>query len=136
MNRSISCINLVVPVMSRSTIVYIRMLPAIIRKILQIRILLLLSYISSNACDCPIRTFTEVYTQSDFVAEIRITKNYDDEGEQELYKAEIQNINSYKGDSVNAIYEGGKSDGKMGSSCSIYIHENTELIAYANSDGD
>ena len=91
---------------------------------------------SANACDCSIRYFTEMYSQSDFVAEIRITKNFDNEGEQELYKSEIQILNLYKGDSINSIYVEGRSDGKMGSSCSIFIRANTELIAYVNKNGN
>ena len=107
-------------------------IPPIMKKISQATILLLLSYNLASACECPIITFTERFTRSDFVAEIRITKNFDNEGEEELYKSDIQILNLYKGDSINSIYVAGRSDGEMGSSCSIYIRENTVLFAYAN----
>ncbi len=76
--------------------------------------------------------------RSEFVAEVKITKVYENEGEEEIYKSDIEILNLYKGDPLKSIYVAGRSDGKMGSSCAIRIHENTELIAYGhkNKDGE
>lgn len=74
--------------------------------------------------------FTEKFSIADFVAEIKITKVYENDGEEELYKSDIQILNLYKGDRLNSIYIAGRSDKRMGSSCSIFIPEGTELIAY------
>ena len=89
------------------------------------------------ACVCMPPKFTEKYTASDFVAKARIIKVYKNESDEELYKADILIHALYKGVSIKSIYVEGRSDGKRGSSCAIFIPENTELIIYAkNSDGN
>mgnify|MGYP001287154102 CR=1 FL=1 len=89
------------------------------------------------ACDCVISNFTQKFMRSDFVAEIKITKLYENEGSDEIYKSNIEILNLYKGDSLKSIYVAGRSDEKMGSSCAIKIPKETELIAYGykNKDG-
>ena len=105
------------------------------KKILQI--IIFFSITISSACDCVISNFTEKYSHADFVAEIKITKTYPNQGNKELYKSDIQILNLFKGDSLNSIYVVGRSDENMGSSCDIYIPEETQLLAYAykNEDG-
>lgn len=87
--------------------------------------------INSLACVCMLQKFAEKYTESDFVARARIIKAYKNEGEEELYKADILIYDLYKGHKIKSIYVEGRSDGKRGSSCAIFIPENTELIIYA-----
>lgn len=90
-------------------------------------------FLSANsfACVCIPPKFTEKYTGSDFVARAKIITVYKNESEDELYKADILIYDLYKGPSIKSIYIEGRSDGKRGSSCSIFIPENTELIIYA-----
>src|SRR5690606_10727639 len=42
----------------------------------------------------------------------------------------------FKGEKQTSIYVAGRSDGNMGSSCAIFIPENTELIIYAQKNED
>ena len=88
------------------------------------------------ACTCMPRKFAEKYVQSDFVAVAKIIKVYQNEGEEELYKADILIRDLFKGENLKSIYIEGRSDGKKGSSCSIFIPENTELIIYAIKNGN
>lgn len=85
----------------------------------------------SFACGCIPQKFTEKYTDSDFIAKAKIIKVYKNESEEEIYKADILIYNLYKGHTIKSIYIEGRSDGKRGSSCAIFIPENTELIIYA-----
>lgn len=88
------------------------------------------------ACTCDDPKITEKYIQSDFVAKAKIIKNYNNKGSRELYKADIEILELYKGNTLASIYVAGRSDGKMGSSCAIFIPENTELILYASKNKD
>jgi hypothetical protein len=99
------------------------------KNILQITMFLL--SIGVFACDCDPPSITEKFTKSDFVAKARIIKNYKNESSKELYKSDIVITELFKGENLNSIYVAGRSDGKMGSSCAIFIPENTELLVYA-----
>lgn len=99
-----------------------------------LKILIIFSFIPASACSCIHFNFTDKFTRSDFVAEIRINQVYKNAGEKELYKSDIEILNLYKGDSISSIYVAGRSDGKMGSSCAIFIPEGTKLIAYGYKD--
>lgn len=99
-------------------------------KYILIAFLIILS-VHSNACMCVPPKFTEKYTESDFIAKVKIIKVYKNESEAELYKADILIEDLYKGSSISSIYVRGRSDEKKGSSCAIFIPENTELIIYA-----
>ena len=99
-----------------------------------IGVVLLLAAEDVLACDCSHRNLTDKYMQSDFVATIKITRVYQNAGEEEIYKADIQITELFKGDSPTSVYVYGRSDGTLGSSCAIYIPENTELVAYARKD--
>ncbi|WP_281233754.1 hypothetical protein [Flavobacterium gelatinilyticum] len=104
------------------------------KKISQI-VLLLFSF-PLFACICDDSAITEKYIESDFVAKIKIVKNYKNENSEELYKTEFIINELFKGENLKAIYVAGRSDGSMGSSCSIFIPENTQLIVYARKNKD
>lgn len=100
------------------------------------QIILLLFSCPLLACVCNDNSIIEKYTESDFVAKIKIKKNYKNENSEELYKTEFIITELFKGENLKAIYVAGRSDGNMGSSCAIFIAENTELIVYARKDND
>lgn len=103
-----------------------------------LQIVLLLFSVGIFACDCNRREITEKYIQSEFVANITITKIYPNQKNEKGYKADIKINDLYKGKKLKSIYIYGRSDNRIGSSCDIYIPVNTKLIAYAekNSDGN
>lgn len=104
------------------------------KKILQITIVLF--SIGVFACDCMPPNLTEKYSKSELVAKVKIVRNYSNENSEELYKADINVEELFKGESIKSIYIAGRSDGKMGSSCSMFISENTELIIYTSKNKD
>ena len=104
------------------------------KKILQITIFLF--SIGVFACTCDDPKITEKFIESDFVAKAKIIKNYKNESSRELYKADIIISELYKGEKLKSIYVAGRSDGGIGSSCAIFIPENTELIVYAQKNKD
>lgn len=104
------------------------------KKILQTAIFLF--SIGVFACTCDHPKITEKYIESDFVARAVIVKNHKNESSKELYKADIIISELYKGKELKSIYVGGRSDGKFGGSCAIFIPEGTELIIYAQKDQD
>lgn len=101
-----------------------------------VQIIIFLFSIGIFACTCDPPKITEKFVQSDFVARAKIVKNYKNIGSEERYKADIEIIELYKGKTLNSIYVAGRSDGLMGSSCAIFIPENTELIIYARKNKD
>lgn len=101
------------------------------------QILLLLCTGSAFACSCAMPSFIDKYIKSDFVAKIKIIKNYKNESEElELYRADIEISEVYKGEVLESIFVLGRNDQYIGSSCAIFIPENTELIVYAFKDND
>lgn len=98
--------------------------------------LLFLFSIGVFACDCVQPKITEKYVESEFVARAKIVKNYKNESAVELYKADIIISELFKGEPLKSIYILGRSDDKIGSSCAIFIPENTELIIYARKDSN
>ena len=104
------------------------------KKILQITIFLFSIGIFACTCDDP--KVTEKFIESDFVAKARIVKNYKNESSRELYRANIVISELFKGNELKSIYVAGRSDGGIGSSCAIFIPENTELIVYARKNKD
>ncbi|WP_031428327.1 hypothetical protein [Flavimarina sp. Hel_I_48] len=88
------------------------------------------------ACTCDEPKITEKYIESDFVAKATIVKNYKNESSIELYKADIIISEIFKGEKLKSIYVAGRSDGGMGSSCELFIPENTELVIYARKRKD
>ena len=100
-------------------------------------IILFLFSVKAVACSCGSRGIIEKYLESDFVASAVITKDYLNAGEEEIYRSDIQIEELFKGEELKSIYVRGRSDGKLGSTCSIFIPERTKLIIYAykNKDG-
>ena len=101
-----------------------------------VQIFIFLFSIGIYACTCDAPKITEKFVQSDFVARAKIIKNYKNSGSEERYKADIKIIEQFKGEALNSIYVAGRSDGLIGSSCAIFIPENTELILYARKNKD
>ena len=83
------------------------------------------------ACSCDSPGIVEKYLEADFVASIKVTKVYPNTGAAEIYRSDIRINEVFKGKPLSFIYVYGRSDGGLGSSCAIFIPENTELIAYA-----
>lgn len=94
----------------------------------------LFTFFPAVACICDPPQITDKYIWADVVAKVKILKNYPNESEKELYKANIQVIELYKGEAPEFLFVSGRSDGKGGSSCSIFIPEEAELIVYASKD--
>lgn len=91
---------------------------------------------SAWACSCAPINMTEKYIESDFVAMITITKIYPNEKNANSYRADIKINDLFKGEKLKSIYVYGRSDKSMGTSCDIFIPENTKLVAYARKDSD
>ncbi len=104
------------------------------KKILQITIFLF--SIGVFSCDCNPPKITEKYIQSDFVANVTIIKIYPNQKNEQGYRADIKINELYKGDQLKSIYVYGRSDNRIGTSCDIYIPENTNLIVYASKNKD
>jgi hypothetical protein len=85
---------------------------------------------------CGILSFTEHFENADYVAIGKILKVYPNESDEEIYKADIQEVNLIKGQKISSIYVGGRSDGKIGSSCSIYTPEGKEYIFFGKKNKD
>lgn len=103
------------------------------------KILLIITFlfsITNYACTCNDQSITEKYIQSEFVAKVKIIKNYKNLDSKEVYKADIIINELYKGERLKSIYINGRSDGNIGSSCSIFIPENTELIIYSQKNNN
>lgn len=90
----------------------------------------------AHACMCLDQNFTDKYTGADFIASVKIVRNYKNEGDQIFYKSDIVIQKLYKGDSLRTLFVEGNSDGRRRTSCDIFIPENTELIVYAHKTGE
>jgi hypothetical protein len=77
----------------------------------------------------------EKYVHSDFVARVRIVKNYSNQGASLTYKSTVAIKQLFKGKMVKSILIEGSSDGKRRTSCDIYFKEGTEMLVYARLDG-
>ncbi|AZJ31751.1 hypothetical protein SAMN05444344_2499 [Tenacibaculum mesophilum] len=102
------------------------------RRFLFLGILLYSSYL--YPCDCGIETIVNKFAHSSFVAKGKIIKNYKNLKGENVYKADIKIDKLYKGEKIESIFVYGRSDEKMGTSCDIFIPEETELIFYAHKD--
>jgi len=102
------------------------------KKILQIFIILISPF--AFACDCDEPSITEKYIQSDFVADVTITKIYKNKKDSQGYKADIKINHLYKGSIQKSIFVDGRSDNGIGTSCDIFIPVGKRFIAYARKD--
>jgi len=98
------------------------------KKLILLPLILFLN--SALACECMIQNFTDHYQNSDFVGIGKVIKVYPNETDEEIYKADILLIDLIKGQEISSIYVYGRSDGKMGSSCSIYTPVDEEYIFF------
>ena len=70
--------------------------------------------------------------QSDFVARVKITKIYSNEGDDSFYKADILIRELYKGEKRTSIYiEGSSFPDEQRGSCGVLYPVNIEIIIYA-----
>lgn len=101
-------------------------------KKLSIFILLILSiHANSIACQCSINeTITSEYQKADFVATLKIVKNYKNFPDtNQYYKADVEIVDLYKGRSLKSILILGNNDGDTYNSCGTFIKEGeTRLI--------
>lgn len=91
----------------------------------------------ATACVClPIR-FREKFTESDFVAHVKVVKVYKNEGDDPFYKSDILIYDLFKGERIATIQiEGSSIPNERRSSCDLFFPENTELIVYASKKPD
>ena len=89
------------------------------------------------ACDCSFSTPTNSFVASDFVGRIKILKVYPNQGKEQIYRADVQVVEHFKGPNLNFIYVYGRSDEKFGTSCSVFFPEGSDLLvtAHAKDDG-
>jgi hypothetical protein len=83
------------------------------------------------ACLCSHLTLADKYIEADFVARIRILKSHPNQGEDELYKSDIEVLELFKGNFTKSLLMEGSSDGKKRSSCDLIFKENSEELVYA-----
>jgi hypothetical protein len=91
----------------------------------------------SFACDCAFSTLTDSFIEADFVGRIKILKVYPNQGKEELYKADVEVLEHFKGPFISSIHVVGRSDDKFDNSCSVFYPENSDLLvaAHLTSDG-
>lgn len=89
---------------------------------------------TAEACMCAQTPITEDFQNSDFVAVGKILKVYPNESDEEIYKADIQLMDLIKGPEISTLFVLGRSDGKSGSSCSIFTPEDTEYVFFGRKD--
>lgn len=111
-------------------------LPPIMKKV--ILILISLTSIGVFACQCDPPKIAESYIQSDFVANVIVTKIYQNKKNEQGYRADIIITKLFKGEYQKSIYIYGQSDNSTENSCDINIPTNTKFIVYAekNKEGN
>ena len=89
------------------------------------------------ACKCDMPSVADSFIAADFVGRFKILKVYPNQSEEAFYKADIEILEQFKGPKIESIYIGGRSDGKLGTSCDIFYPENSDLLVAAkvNTDG-
>ncbi len=88
------------------------------------------------ACKCDMPSITDSYVAADFVARFEIIQVYPNEGEENIYKADIKILEQFKGPKIESIYIGGRSDGKLGTSCDVFYPEGSDLLVAARAKPD
>ncbi len=73
-------------------------------------------------------SISESYVAADFVARFKILKVYPNQGEEAYFKADIEILEQFKGSKIESIYIGGRSDGKLGTSCDVFYPEGSDLL--------
>lgn len=88
------------------------------------------------ACKCAYNDPVHSFGTSEFVGHIKITKVYPNEGERLPYRADVELLELFKGSKINLIFVGGRSDGKIGTSCDVFYPVGSELVVTANKNED
>lgn len=97
-------------------------------------VLLIFGYKASLACKCEMPSVAVSYVSADFVARFKILKVYPNQEEDDFYKADIEILELYKGKKIESIYIGGRSDGKLGTSCDVFFPEGSDLLVAARAE--
>jgi len=99
-------------------------------KRLTILTILILFASKSFACKCTNQSIENKFIQSDFVAKIKMLKKYPNKENSSFYKADIQVLDLYKGDTIESIFIYGNYKDSQESACWIYTDKNEILIVY------
>lgn len=93
---------------------------------------------ASRACNCSIlSTVTYQYQTADFVASVKILKNYKNTPESnEYYKSDIEIIELYKGKKVKRISVLGSNGNNMYNSCGTFINVGEIRLIFGNLEKD
>lgn len=99
-------------------------------------LLILLLGNQAFACRCSFPSLIDGFTSGDFVGRIKIIKVYPNHDNEELYKADVEILEYFKGPKITSILIAGRSDGKIGSSCAVFYPEGSDLLVVAATDRD
>jgi len=104
------------------------------KKCFFITVLLILLSNSIYACYCStLSTISSSYQSADFVATIKILKNYKNTpSNNEYYKADIEILDHYKGKKYKSIYILGSNGGNTSNSCGTFIPEGETRLIFGN----
>gem|GEM_PF-1100146 len=97
-------------------------------------LLILLLGNQAFACRCSFPSPIDGFTSGDFVGRIKIIKVYPNHDNEELYKADVEILEYFKGPKITSIFIAGRSDGKIGSSCAVFYPEGSDLLVVAAND--
>lgn len=108
------------------------------KPILLVFILSLAFTLSSYACSCSIfDTVTSQYQKADFVATLKIIRNYKNFPDtNQYYKADVEIIDLYKGKTLKSIYILGNNGGNTYNSCGTYIKEGETRLIFGSFEGN
>ncbi|MCE7055793.1 hypothetical protein LZF95_14020 [Algoriphagus sp. AGSA1] len=100
-------------------------------------ILIFVIGVKSFACKCAFNDPIRSFSTEEFVGHIKITQVYPNEGESSVYKTDVELLELFKGSEITSIFVGGRSDGKIGTSCDVFYPAGSELVVTAsrNSSG-
>ena len=106
----------------------------------QILLIIILTFSTINisfACMCSIlSTPTVQYQEADFVATIKILKNYKNSPDtNQYYKADIEILELYKGKKIKSIFVLGSNGNNTYNSCGTFISEGETRLIFGRSEG-
>lgn len=86
------------------------------------------------ACRCSFPSPVDGFTSGDFVGRIKIIKVYPNQENDELYKADVEILEHFKGPKITSIFIAGRSDDKIGNMCAVFYPEGSDLVVVASTD--
>jgi len=104
------------------------------KKLILILALQFLFTINCFACSCISQKFDSHFSNSDFVGEVKILKNYKSVDDEEYYRVDVLVRNIYKGNNVKSIYVNGYNESVWESSCDMLIPVGTRVIIFAKAN--